>query len=255
MYKYSIGIDSGSTFCKVALLDKENVLDRAIVKSGWQPSKIAENIVEAVLEKNGLSMEDCLMVSTGYGRESIDFAEKTLTEISAHSVGGIYLNPEIGGIIDIGGQDCKVIKIRNKKAMSFFMNDKCAAGTGRFLDMACQTLDIPIGEIDNFLQTNEYVNINSMCTVFAESEIIGLVSSSVDRSLILNGVLRSIGARIAQMLSKLQPDKNELFLMTGGLARSQRVVDTVSEITVYNIVTHADSSYAGAIGAAMFGFK
>ena len=253
MGKYILGIDSGSTYCKAVLFGGNSIIDTAIVKSGWQPEKIAMEISNGICKANNIEMDQCRVVSTGYGRESISFAHKTLTEITAHALGGFHLTPEISGIVDIGGQDSKVIKIKNGKVMNFYMNDKCAAGTGRFLDMACNTLEVPIDTLDLFLPTKEFVHINSMCTVFAESEIIGLMSSNTPRELVLNGVLRSIAIRIQGMLSKLAPQRNDVFLMTGGLSRSRQIVETISETTGFEIITNPKAPFAGALGAAISG--
>jgi len=253
MDKYIIGIDSGSTYCKAVLFSEGNLIDKTIVKSGWQPEKIAMNVTDYLIDNNNINKSTCKIITTGYGRESITFAHKTLTEITAHSLGGFYLEPEISGIIDIGGQDSKVIKTKNGKVMNFHMNDKCAAGTGRFLDMACNTLDIPIDELDIFLNTKDFVHINSMCTVFAESEIIGLMSASTPRELVINGVLRSIAIRIQGVLSKLQLQKNDILLMTGGLSRSKKIVEIISEVTGFEVITNEKSPFAGAIGAAVSG--
>lgn len=253
MIKYTLGIDSGSTYCKAVLFDGESIVDTAIIKSGWQPEKVAYDISKELSDKNNIDIEECIIISTGYGRESISFAHKTLTEITAHALGGVYLNPDISGIIDIGGQDSKVMKIAKGKVVNFFMNDKCAAGTGRFLDMACNTLEVPISELDTFLVTDEYVHINSMCTVFAESEIIGMMSVSTPRELIINGVLRAVAIRIQGMLSKLQPQKDDIFLMTGGLSRSKKVVNIISKVTGFQVITDHTAPFAGALGAAVKG--
>lgn len=253
MKRYTLGIDYGSTYCKAVLFNGEKVVDKAIVKSGWQPEKIAFNVFENLLKNNNINKEQCKVISTGYGRESIGFADKSLTEITAHSLGSHFICPNINGIIDIGGQDSKVIKIQNGKVLNFYMNDKCAAGTGRFLDMACNTLEVPINDLDSFLNTDEFVSINSMCTVFAETEIIGLMSSSTPRELIINGVLHSVSLRINSMISKLQPKKDNVFMMTGGLSKSDKIVKIISDAIGFKIITNEDGQFAGALGAAISG--
>lgn len=251
MKKYKIGIDSGSAMCKAALIVDNKIKFLKMIPSGWNPIKTAKDIVEYICLENNILIDECFIVTTGYGRENIDFRDKSLTEITAHGKGGMFLNKNISGIIDIGGQDSKVIKISNGKVLSFLMNDKCAAGTGRFLEMSCNTLEIPLKNIDFVLKNDDFVPINSMCAVFAESELIGLRSSGVAREKIINGVIRSIASRTLNMLNKIQANQKDVFLMTGGLSQSKHIVKTLCNITGYNILTHENSPMAGAIGAAI----
>jgi len=253
MKKYTIGIDSGSVMCKAALLQDGQLRLTKTCKTSWQPQKTALELAESILETQHIAKKECCIVSTGYGRERIDFADKTLTEITAHALGGMSLEPKIQGVIDIGGQDSKVIKLANHKVDTFLMNDKCAAGTGKFLEMSCATLDIPVTSIDSFLTTKEFAAINSMCAVFAESELIGLLSSGIEREKILNGVIRSIASRIVNMLGKVNAGKGDVFLMTGGLSQSQVMVNALNEVTGCKVLTHRASPFAGAIGAAISG--
>ncbi|MFP3155543.1 acyl-CoA dehydratase activase [Lachnospiraceae bacterium ZAX-1] len=246
-----IGIDSGSTMCKSVLFLGNSVIDKSIIKTGWNPKKSALYSVETLLKRNGLKQEDVTVSATGYGRETIDVAKCTFTEITCHALGGTFLNPNIQAIVDIGGQDSKIIKIENGKAVDFFMNDKCAAGTGRFLTMACNTLEIDIDDIDTIADIEHASSINSMCAVFAESEIIGLLAAQVKRSCIIAGVLKSIGTKMLQMLYKLKLSDNEPILLTGGLSRSKILVDIISNMSGYEVLTHDLSVFAGAIGACI----
>lgn len=184
--------------CKAVLFRGHQVVDALMSKTGWNPRLSAKQNSDLLLERNRLSRKNIIFATTGYGRETIDFSDHVFTEIICQAFGGMHLIPGIQGIIDIGGQDSKVIKITNDKVADFLMNDKCAAGTGRFLSMACDKLGIELESIDEFVNLDEYIQINSMC-----AEIIGLLSLERDRSKIMAGVLQSIAQRIRQMIEKL----------------------------------------------------
>ncbi len=248
---FSLGIDSGSTMCKAALVSNGEIIDCMSLASGWNTKETAIKLRDEILSKNKLEIKDCKIVSTGYGRENIDFADKSITEITAHGLGGLFLAPDIDGIVDIGGQDSKIIEVENGRLVNFVMNDKCAAGTGRFLEMACRKLEIPMEAIDDFIDTEDFVTINSMCAVFAESEIIGHLAASKDRAEILNGVIHSIGSRLISMMGKTSTNKTSKFLMTGGLSQSKEVVKSIEKSIGCKLTSHRLSPYAGAIGAGI----
>jgi len=251
--RYYLGIDSGSTMCKAVMFDKESnaLLGLHSIKTGWNPKLSATECSALLLSKSKLEREEVCICATGYGREAIDFANYTFTEITCHGFGALFLNSDIGGVIDIGGQDSKVIQIGDNRVVDFLMNDKCAAGTGRFLNMACDTLGISLEEIDTFAHPSEAIVINSMCTVFAESEIIGSLAMQKDRSKILTGVLRSIAHRIRQMAGKFNFDKTKPLLMTGGLSRSNMLINAIEKAVAIGVITHAHADFAGAIGACV----
>ena len=251
MKGYFIGIDSGSTMCKAVLFDGEGIVGFKNIRTGWDPKLSAEECLGVLLEESRLCRKDVCVSATGYGREAIDFADYTFTEITCHAYGALFLSPGIGGVIDIGGQDSKVIQIRGKKVIDFVMNDKCAAGTGRFLSMACDALEVRIQDIDAFADPKESITINSMCTVFAESEIVGSLAMQKDRSKIMTGVLQSIAHKIQQMSGKLDFDENNPLLMTGGLSRSKVLVDVISRMIGVNVATHEHGLFAGALGACV----
>ena len=249
---YYLGIDSGSTNCKIVLY-KNEVIDYLVLDTSWDPQESAYQGITKLLERHQILLSDCQIITTGYGREIIAGANLTLTEISSHALGGNYLNKQISGIIDIGGQDCKIIELKNGRVTNFFMNDKCAAGTGRFLAMTCDKLGISIADIDDFIKDDKYVNIVSMCAVFAESEIVGLLAKQVERSEILLGVIVSIAQRIKQMMAKLDFKETDILLMTGGLAQSKVVCQTIARETGMKIINDDYSLLAGALGAAIHG--
>ena len=251
MTKYFVGIDSGSTMCKTVLFDGKSVVDYQNVKTGWNPELSARKSLGFLLEGNGLCRDDVCVSATGYGREALDFADYAFTEITCHAFGAMSLMSDIAGVIDIGGQDSKVIQIRDKKIVNFLMNDKCAAGTGRFFSMASETLDVSLDDIDKFADQNEAIPINSMCTVFAESEIIGSLAMQKDRSKIMTGVLQSIAQKIWQMTGKLDFADGKPLLMTGGLSRSKLLMSIISQTIGLEVISHEYALFAGATGACI----
>lgn len=255
MKEYYIGIDSGSTMCKSVLFDGKEVIDFHLMRTGWNPKLSAKESLDYLLNKNSLSCDNTIITATGYGREAIDFADHIFTEITCHAFGGLYLKPDIQGIIDIGGQDSKVIQIQNQRVTNFLMNDKCAAGTGRFLSMACDILDIDLSAIDAFSDILYPISISSMCTVFAESEIIGLLSMEKDRSKIMGGVLQSIAQKIRAMTGKVNFDQDSPVLMSGGLSRSNSLIEVIAKTTGLKVETHKNALFAGAIGACICAYK
>jgi predicted CoA-substrate-specific enzyme activase len=237
--------------CKAVLSDGKNIVDVRNVKTGWNPRLSAVESLGFLLDGNSLCRNEVCVSATGYGREAVDFADYMFTEITCHAFGAMFLSPGIGGVIDIGGQDSKVIQIRDNRVVNFLMNDKCAAGTGRFLSMACETLGIALEDIDEFADSNESIPVNSMCTVFAESEIIGLLAMQKDRSKIMTGVLESIAQKIRQMTGKMDFINGAALLMTGGLSRSEALMKIIAQTTSLSVVTHRHAQFAGAVGACV----
>lgn len=237
--------------CKTVLFDGVGIVDERCVKTGWDPKLSATEGLEVLLERNGLSRGEVCISATGYGRDAVDFADYTFTEITCHAFGAMFLSPMAGGVIDIGGQDIKAIQLANGRVFNFLMNDKCAAGTGRFLSMACETLGVPLEDIDRFADPSEAIPINSMCTVFAESEIISSLAMRKSRPQIMTGVLLSIAQKVRQMTSKIGFDENKPLLMTGGLSRSEILIKIISESTGYEVKTHEEALFAGAVGACI----
>lgn len=248
---YSIGIDSGSVATKGVLFDGEN-FEYKIVPTGWSPKNACTDVLEFLLDSKDLKIEDVYVVATGYGRVSIDFADKEITEITCHGKGAHYLNSNIRTILDIGGQDSKVIKLdRDGNLSDFLMNDKCAAGTGRFLEVMSNLLGSDISEIDNLTDGVSPENINSMCTVFAESEVISLLAGGSSKESIASGILHSIANRIVNLTEKLGAEEEIAF--TGGLAKSKVLTKIISNQLGKNVFTSPHSQYNGAIGAAVIG--
>ncbi|AFS77505.1 putative CoA-substrate-specific enzyme activase [Gottschalkia acidurici 9a] len=249
---YSVGIDSGSVATKGVLFDGEN-FEYIILPTGWSPKNACTEALNSLLSKANLKREDVFIVSTGYGRVSIDFADKDITEITCHGKGAHYLNSDVRTILDIGGQDSKVIKLdRDGNLADFLMNDKCAAGTGRFLEVMSNLLGSDISDIDSLTKGATPENINSMCTVFAESEVISLLASGSTKESVACGILHSIANRIANLANKMGVEEGIAF--TGGLAKSKELTNIISEkLGNKKIYTSPYSQYNGAIGAAVIG--
>ncbi|WP_407856526.1 acyl-CoA dehydratase activase [Enterococcus hailinensis] len=195
------------------------------------------------------------LVTTGYGRKLIP-ADLVVTEITCHGKGAEYLFPGVTQVIDIGGQDCKTIQLNGKGSVTeFSMNDRCAAGTGRFVEVMMRTLGEEIADLDTFVQAATPITINSMCTVFAESEVISLISKGEEREDIALGVLHSIAQRISSQYSKLRPKHGETILFTGGLSKSTAFSEVLANYVLAPVQTDELSQFAGAIGAAQIGIK
>ena len=190
----SIGIDIGSVAAKAAAFNGEKIIATAISPTGWSPKEVGEKLLKEILEKTNTTKENIkTIIGTGYGRVSLPFINKAVTEISCHGKGAFYLDPEIRTVIDIGGQDSKVIKLNSHgQVVDFLMNDKCAAGTGRFLQVMANALAVDVGELSDLATGVEPANISSMCTVFAESEIVSLVAEGTSGKAIASGLLHSV---------------------------------------------------------------
>lgn len=250
---YSVGIDSGSVATKGVLFDGEN-FEYVLLPTGWSPKNACTEALESLLSKANLKREDVFIVATGYGRVSIDFADKEITEITCHGKGAHFLNNNIRTILDIGGQDSKVIKLDNDgNLIDFLMNDKCAAGTGRFLEVMSNLLGSDISEIDNLTKDTEPEHINSMCTVFAESEVISLLANGSSKESVASGILHSIAGRISTLANKMGIEEEIAF--TGGLAKSKELTSIISNKLNKKIYTSEYSQYNGAIGAAVIGYN
>jgi len=252
-----IGIDVGSTTAKIILMDpNKNIIDKAITNVSYSSKQAASHIYRLILEKNNLEETDIInIVSCGYGRESIDFAKKTVSEIICHAKGVYFLINDVSTVIDIGGQDSKVIVLDNKgNVINFVMNDKCAAGTGRFLDVMAKALGSDISEFGNLaIKGQNPSKISSICTVFAESEVISLVAKGEDRNNIVAGLCESISKRIASMY--IRASGKPKVVLTGGVAKNIGLIKFLENELKTKIHTHELSSFTGALGACLIAMK
>lgn len=245
----TVGIDCGSAACKGVLMIEGNVESHVVLPSTWNPADTAREVLRHLLDEAGLSQSDVVITATGYGRVGIDFAQRAVTEITCHALGAAYLLPGVRTVIDIGGQDSKAISIEEGRVMAFQMNDKCAAGTGRFLEMSAQRLGMGMDDLSHVLSAGEYVKLSSMCAVFADSEIVSLLAAGQSRQAIAGGVLRAIAARTVALAARI--DVKPPVLLTGGLSHLKALRAVLSELLELPVQAHTMSRYAGAIGASL----
>lgn len=254
---YVLGIDSGSTSTNAVIMDQDRTIKAfSVVRTGAKSGESADKVLKEVLEKAGLSRAYIAwIVSTGYGRVSIPFADENVTEISCHGKGAHYFNPKIRTILDIGGQDSKAIRLSEQgEVKDFVMNDKCAAGTGRFLEMIARTLEISLDELGAIaLTSTENIEITSMCSVFAESEVISLIANNKEKNDIANGVCGAIANKAYGLLRRvgLEPD----FMMTGGVAKNPGVVRAVEQKLGAKLYICEEPEIVGATGAALYALE
>lgn len=254
---YVMGVDSGSTSTNIVILDKDkNVLSKVIVKTGARSMDSANKAYEMALDEAKLKKEDIsLIIGTGYGRYNIPFVDENVTEITCHGKGAHFINNEIRTIIDIGGQDSKAISIDEKgNVKSFVMNDKCAAGTGRFLEMIARTLEIDLKTMsEEGLSYKEDLTITSVCSVFAESEVVSLIADNKDRKDIIHGVNKSIATKTVGLVDRV--GRVEKYMMTGGVAKNKGVVKCIEEKLGTSIFIAQEPQICGALGAALIGLE
>ncbi len=254
---YVMGVDSGSTSTDAVVVDGEGtVVASVILPTGSKATESARKAIDQVLEKAGISRDQVtLAVATGYGRDSIPDMDTSITEITCHARGAHALAPEAMTIVDIGGQDSKVIKLdRDGGVVNFAMNDKCAAGTGRFLEMMARTMELPLDEFcRQGLEWKKDVKISSMCTVFAESEVVSLVADDTPVPDIIHGLDQSVASKIRSLAKRVKAEPP--YLMTGGVANNEGVVAAIGEALGAPVTTSEDSQLCGALGAALLGLE
>lgn len=249
---YTLGIDIGSITTKAAVLKDGKLLCTRLIFTGYNSEAAGKKVYAEILEEAKIaSPREVKLVATGYGRASLAFADKAITEISCHAAGARYLNDTIRFIIDIGGQDSKAILLDEAgKVKNFVMNDKCAAGTGRFLEVMARALEINLDEFGAVsLKAHNPAQISSLCTVFAESEVISLISKGMPREDIIAGIHESIGSRIAALASRVgfaQP-----VMVTGGVAKNIGLIKSLEKTLGFQAVVSEHAQITGAIGAAV----
>ena len=247
----------GSTYVKAALTDGKRVAATALCNSGIDNSGSAERLICRMAEEVGIRRSDIrYIMATGYSRKGIEIADDDVSEITAHTYGvRLTAPPEFspGLIVDIGGQDSKIIYLdKHFNVKNFNMNDKCAAGTGKFMEVTAQILETTIDQIGPLsLQSKAPCDINSMCVVFAQSEIISLVARKYDRCDILAGMHRSMVRRMVRMIKK--SEMNGDILMTGGGALNIGLHKSFEEELLRDVYVASYPQFNGAIGAALLG--
>lgn len=251
---YYAGIDSGSTSTDVVILDKDrNITASVIMPTGAGAANGAERALEEALKQAGLEREDLdAVVTTGYGRTAISDGDKSITEITCHARGAHFLDSSVRTVVDIGGQDSKVIRLNEDGTVkNFVMNDKCAAGTGRFLEMMAKTMEISLDELSKVgLSYQEDITISSMCTVFAESEVVSLIAQNKPTDDIVHGLNKAVASKTASLVKRVGGE--EAYMMTGGVAQNKGLVKTLEERLGTSLVISDKSQLCGALGAALF---
>jgi predicted CoA-substrate-specific enzyme activase len=253
---YTLGIDIGSTASKCVMLsDGKDIVAKSLIAVGAGTSG-PQRAIEAVLAEAGMTKEDmAFTLATGYGRNSLEgFADHQMSELSCHAKGAGFLFPNVRTVIDIGGQDVKILRVENGAMTNFQMNDKCAAGTGRFLDVMARVLEVDVNDLGTLgAQSTKYVGISSTCTVFAESEVISQLAQGTDKRDIINGIHQAVAGRVAGLAHRVGVQDD--VVMTGGVAQNTGIVKALSEQLGHTIHTSPLTQYVGALGAALFAFK
>ena len=256
---YVAGIDSGSTSTDVVILDQNGkIKSTMIIPTGGGAMMSAEKSLAAAVEKAGIQEEDIVrIVTTGYGRAYIDSGDDSITEITCHAKGAHYLNSNVRTIIDIGGQDIKAISIDEHGAVTnFLMNGKCAAGTGRFLEMMARTLGLSLEEMSiKGLEWKENIVISSMCTVFAESEVVSLVAQNKNVADIIHGLNVSVASKVGALAARLGKKNPGEYMMTGGVAKNQGIINALEEKLGAKLYICDEAQLCGALGAALFAYE
>ncbi|HPF20430.1 MAG TPA: acyl-CoA dehydratase activase [Syntrophomonas sp.] len=248
------GIDIGSTTTKAVVLKADDQFVYALQPTGIEISSVSRQVLAEACENAGLQPEDLdRIVATGYGRISIPFATTTITEITCNAYGVHYLFPNASLVVDIGGQDSKVIKFdKNGRVVQFAMNDKCAAGTGKFLEVAAQTLGVPVSEMGDISQQSQNkVSISSTCTVFAQTEIVSLIARQTNKEDIAAGLHESIVSRVFGLISSVNPDPQAEVVLTGGVAKNVAIVNLLERMLGRKISVPEDPQIVTALGAAL----
>ncbi len=247
------GIDIGSLTGKALILNDKEIIGWSLLPTGPDTSKIAKSAIDKALVQCGISMDDIeYIVSTGYGRVVVPFADKSITEISCHAKGAHWFFPEVRTILDMGGQDCKAISCdENGKVTKFVMNDKCAAGTGRSMEIMAKILGVLLEDLGRLsFESNQPVKINNMCVVFAKSEVIDLLRNDVPKNNIIAGLCQSTSERIGLLMKSV--DKKPEFAITGGIAKNIGIVRRIEEKLGMTSNICFEPQIVGALGAAIF---
>lgn len=250
---YQIGIDIGSTASKVCIIEDGKAPIFEVLPTGWN-SKITAGIIKESLEERGIDIASAKIVATGYGRISVDYADKVITEITCHGRGGFELAGEQDcSIIDVGGQDTKFINVQNGRAVDFLMNDKCAAGTGKFIEVMANRLGLTIEELFDEARKGTAVPISSICTVFAESEVINYMGEGRAKEDLAAGVIDSVATKVVTLCQKKA--LSDKCIITGGLSSNPYFAELLSNKLGSTVNPTENGRYAGAYGAALLAEK
>lgn len=249
------GCDVGSLATKAVLIKDRRIMGSAMIRSGPKPAESAVKVMEMLLEKTGITQKEiACCVGTGYGREKIAFIDHAVSEISCHGKGAQWLVPSARTIIDIGGQDCKVIKLdKQGNLLKFVTNDKCASGTGRFLDVMARVMNMDVSDLGRLsAKSNAPVTFASICTVWAQADVIKLINARHPAEDICAGINTAMANRVSMLANTTKIEKD--VCITGGVAKNDGVVKALSKILGCRIkrIKKADPQLTGAVGAALF---
>lgn len=253
----AVGVDIGSTQSKgVAMNVRREIVARALIPTGANVIRAGARVLEELLKIGAFPKEDIkYVVGTGYGRYKVTFGDAQITEITCHAKGAQFLYPDTRTVIDMGGQDTKAIKVGpSGEVLDFNMNDKCAAGTGRFLQAAAEVTGVSLDDIGPVsLTAKEPVRLTSVCTVFVESDIMSYLAQKKTVENILSGVHRSIATRTIALVRRVGIESEVTF--TGGVSRNIGMVKALEEVLGMPLNVGADAHFCGALGAALFGLE
>lgn len=252
---YSVGIDMGSVAAKAVVFDGQQIVGHCLAPTGWSPRETGRVLYERLLDNLQLEPRQIgTIVGTGYGRISLPFIDRKVTEITCHGRGAHFLDPQIRTVVDIGGQDSKVICLgADGQVLDFIMNDKCAAGTGRFLQVMAHALELDVADLSEIARGAEPQSINSMCTVFAESEVVSLMAEGASKESIAAGLLLSVSKRTAGLAGRVSVNGPVYF--SGGVAQNTLLREQLAERLGTEVRTCGYAQLLGAIGAAVIGFE
>ncbi len=249
---YFAGVDIGSTMTKVVLTDNSgNLLSTVKGPTGAEHRQLANEVMRQALKGASLRIDDIsYIVATGYGRLNVPFADRQITELSCHARGVYSLFPNVRTAIDIGGQDAKCMKIDRGRLVNFAMNDKCAAGTGRFLEVTATALGIKLEDMGRIsLKASERIQISSLCTIFAQQEVVALISRGEKLENTLAGLHDALAGRIAALARRLRIESD--VVLTGGVAKNVGMVKAMKESLGCEILVPEEPLITGALGAAV----
>lgn len=252
---YSVGIDMGSVAAKAVVFDGKAIVGSFIMPTGWSPKETGLALYDTLLEKMNISKEEVsVIVGTGYGRIALPFIDKKITEITCHARGAHFIDPDIRTVVDIGGQDSKVIRLdETGHVLDFIMNDKCAAGTGRFLQVMSHALELDVSDLSEVAKDAEPQSINSMCTVFAESEVVSLMAEGASKESIAAGLLLSVSKKTASLASRIGVVGPVYF--SGGVSKNRLLREQLREKLETEVRSCDYAQFLGAIGAAVIGYE
>ncbi|MBU1172869.1 MAG: 2-hydroxyglutaryl-CoA dehydratase [Proteobacteria bacterium] len=252
------GCDVGSLTAKAVILNDNEIIATAVIRAGTKPEESADKVLDKALERAGLARTDIrFAVGTGYGKERISFVNKSESEISCHAKGAWWCMPSVRMVIDIGGQDAKAIKIDEKGNISrYIYNDKCASGTGRFLEIMADAMGVNLEDMGDLAElSTEQISISNQCVIFAETEVVSLINDRKKPQDIINGLHHAIANRVASLAKSIGVEQD--IVMTGGVAKNRGVFQALSKGLGLPVkaLEKIDPQLNGALGAALLALE